>query len=606
MDWADCRSVALGRMAIKLGGRRLALAALGFGLAGWVVPAGAARPADKPLLIPVEPLGFQVIPTRFQSTGATMFTLHFVDEKHLLFTFNKRSLMPRLPDADPLDDDRNIEAVLLELPEGKVLARAQFRTRDRDRYLWPLEHGRFLLRQRSKLTVLDPLRNFERDGAEGAFRQEKFLELTRPIGFLNVSPGGDLLGIETIPPRKPKATGIKADAAALAATVPGAKPPPKPADEGSGRAPVQIHFFRISNERPDNGGRLEVRTAGIVGAPNLISLPTTGEGYLDLKKESASVWDFDFVSHRGTRTELVGFETSCAPRPIWLSRSEFVAFGCRGNEQKQEMSYFTLKGEQPWLSVFSGMHVSPSIVSAPLAGRFALSRTLVASTIFDPENLTSDDLSAQEVSVLSNYDGRVLLKVLATPIQRSAQNFDLSPNGLQFAVLRAGNLEVYRLPALNGREEKALKIAEGLVPEKDDSVVRLGAVPVSTLRAEEKTATQGPGSSEAAAPVAAAPATATPAAAPPAEAPAAASKRAAAAPASDTPAPAAAPAPLSASDAVQSESHRAPAQAEGAPETLGDQPMTGRRRPPSLYTPDHPRGQGDAPASAPMEQDPPK
>ena len=532
-----------------------------------------AKPGDRPLLIPVDPLGFQMIPTRFQSTGATMFTLHFVDEDHLLFTFNKRTLMPRLPDADPNDDDRNVEAVLLNLPDGKVLARNQWRTRDRDRYLWPLEHGRFLLRQRTKLTIIDPLRNFERQGAADAFRQEAFLELSRPIGYVAVSPGGDLLGIETIPPRKPKLTGAKADAAALAATVAGYKPAPQ-AEDSSGHAPVQIHFFRMLTEKTGSRPgeeKLVARTAGTVGAPNLISLPATGDGYLDIKRESAQVWLFDFVSHTGKRLELSPYDTSCAPRPYWVSRSEFVAFGCRGAQGKQELSYFNLKGEQPWLSVLQGSFVSPLIVSSPAGGRFAMSRTLIANTVFDTENLTADDLTGQEISVESNLDGRQLLKVLATPIQRVGQNFDLSPSGTQFAVLHAGNLEVYRLPELNGKETKAVKLAEALAPEKNEAVVRMGAVPVAAIRAEEAAKTTER------------PADSIPTPAPP------------------RPVPAAVPAPLPSAEAVQSESHAAPAKVEGAPTALGDQPQAGPRKPPSLYSSDHPREKGDAPASTPTD-----
>ncbi len=555
----------------------------GLFLLGAVAAIAGNKAGDRPLLIPVEPLGFQMIPTRFQSTGATMFTLHFVDETHLLFTFNKRSLMPRLPDADPNDDDRNVEAVLLNLPDGKVLARTQWRTRDRDRYLWPLEHGRFLLRQRSKLTVLDPLRNFERQGAAEAFRQEAFLELSRPIGYVAVSPGGDLLGIETVPPRKPKLTGAKADAAALAATVAGYKPPPQP-EENSGHAPVQIHFFRMLSEK--NGSRpgeekLVARTAGTVGAPNLISLPATGDGFLDIKRESSGVWLFDFVSHTGKRLELSPYDTSCAPRPYWLSRSEFVAFGCRGAQGKQELSYFNLKGEQPWLSVLQGSFVSPLIVGAPAGGRFAMSRTLISTSIFDTENLNADDLTGQEVSVESNLDGRVLLKVLATPIQRVGQNFDLSPSGTQFAVLHAGNLEVYRLPELNGKEAKALKIAEALAPERNEAVVRMGAVPVAAIRAEEAAKTTERPSDLLASPSAPAPAAGSASAA--------------------TPAAAAAPAPLPATEAVQSESHAAPAKVEGAPDVLGDQPLAGPRKPPSLYSADHPREKGDPAPSAPAD-----
>jgi len=516
-----------------------------------LMPAGATKPDGRVLLIPVGPLGFQSLSGHFVSTAASMFTLHFVDEEHLLFTFTTRKLMPRLPDSDADDDDRNVTAMLLELPSGKVLAQTDWRTRDRDRYLWPLEHGRFLLRVRSKLSVIDPLANL----ASGeAFRQQAFLELKRPIGYLSVSPGGDLVGVETLPPRKPKLIGGAASAAALAATVPGFKREPESQTEG--RSPVQIYFFRLETQNADGSGRLIAKSAGLIGAPNLITLPATGEGYLDLKKESGQTWLFDFVSHAGKRVELSPFDTTCAPHPFFVSRSEFVAFGCRGASDRMELGYFNMKGEEPWLSVLGGTQVSPSIVGAPAAGRFAMSRTLVSGTIFDSENLTADDLTTQEISVMQNHDGRLLLKVSASPIQRVGQNFDLSPEGDKFVVLRGGNIEVYTLPALTGKDRKALEMAQAQIPEKNDAVVRLNSVVVEMKEEakEEAADTKAQAKGVTQAPVPAPPSGG-------AEA-------------------------LPAAEAVQ---QTTPAPAEGA---LGDE-QEGARKPPSLFSPEYPRGKDD-------------
>ena len=135
------------------------------------VQARAARPNEPVVSIPLEPLGFMGFPAQFMLRRATMYTVHFVDASHVLLTYSSKSLMARLPDAGPKDDDRNVAALLLELPSGKVLARTEWRTRDRDQYLWPLRHGRFLLRIRSKLTLLDPLQQMK---TGEAFRQMPF------------------------------------------------------------------------------------------------------------------------------------------------------------------------------------------------------------------------------------------------------------------------------------------------------------------------------------------------------------------------------------------------------------------------------------------------
>jgi hypothetical protein len=433
----------------------------------------------RPLSIPVADLGFGLIPPHFVSPLSTMFTVNFVDDRHLLFTFNERALLKRLPDATDEDDDRSVAAVLLELPTGKVLARTSWRTRDRDRYLWPLGHGRFLLRVRSHLSVIDPLVRLAQGGPDAAFHQEPFLEIKRTIGYIAVSPGGDLLGIETLPPRRGKLLGVSADAKALAAAMEGTSDAaPVEIVEEPKRPPVEIYFFRLQPQGSASH-ELLVQNAGMVGARSMIELPATAEGYVDVKRENPQLWDLDFVSHIGKRQELAAYETSCAPRPFFVSRGEFVALGCHGAPEKPELSYFNLKGEEPWISVLSGPHVSPQIVAAPDAGRFALSRVLVNQSAWDADNITFDDMVSQEIEVIQNASGRSLLKVQATPIERAGQNFDLSPSGLRFAVLRGTNLEVYRLPELSGEDHKAIETAKRLAPEANDAPVRLNSIPVN-------------------------------------------------------------------------------------------------------------------------------
>jgi hypothetical protein len=525
------------------------------------------KPDQRPVVIPLEPLGFTLISPHFVSPLATNFTIHFVDENHLLLTYTARTLLARLPDREADDDDRNVAALLLDLPSGKVLARTEWRTRDRDKFLWPLGHGRFLLRVRSRLSVIDPVGNLAAGGPEKAFFQTPFLELKRPIAYVAISPEKDLLGVETLAPR-PKVRAVDADAAALAAAMAGTSDAGSPANVqivGEPRKPpVQIYFFRLKMENADGTGRMLAESAGLVGSPNLINLPATGDGYLDMKRETGQTWDLDFVSHAGKRMELAAYDTTCAPRPYFISRSEFVAFGCRGSEDRPELSYFNMKGEEPWLSALTGPQVSPIIVPAPAAGRFAVSRTLVNSAAFDLESLTTDDLTAQEITVMQNYDGRPLLKVQASPIQRAGQNFDLSPEGLHFAVVRNGNIEVYPLPALTNADKKALDEARKMEPQPNDAPVKLNSVAVVVASADAD-------GGEAAA----------------------AAKPAAAAAARPVPSGATAlPAAESSQSAAESSGRTAVGQVTNSEGQLGDTEGASRKKP-SLYSSEYPKGDSD-------------
>src|SRR5258708_33386090 len=78
-------------------------------------PVFAAKP-EPPLRIPLENLGFQPLSPQFLLNGSSMLTLHYIDDKHLLLTFVVHRLIPRLPDEPAEDQDRVVDALLLELP----------------------------------------------------------------------------------------------------------------------------------------------------------------------------------------------------------------------------------------------------------------------------------------------------------------------------------------------------------------------------------------------------------------------------------------------------------------------------------------------------------
>ena len=462
------------------------------------MPAGAGKPPVPVLSVPMTDLGYQPVSERFLLAGDTMFTLHFVDDTHLLVTFSTKGLLARMPDADADDQPRNVEAVLLELPTGKVLARTTWHLRDHGQYLIPIAHGRFLLRVREKLVILAPLMHL---GSGKPFEEEPFLDFKRKIGYISVSPGGDLLAIETTraPRHKPVVPrtmpGDASAASALGGTASPIPSTPEPEMDASAEEPsyVEIHLIRmVKDTRPGYEDLLVAANAGLVRARALVDIPATSEGFLDISKESPTTWLFDFQGHAGKRIELAPFDTSCMPRAKFVSRSEFVAFGCRGSDEQQQMAAFNFKAEELWINAGSGRYLFPSVVSAPDAGRFALSRTPVTGTYVDPNALAPDQIGAQEVTVFQTHDGRSLLKLQTSPVQRAAQNFDLSPDGMSAAVIHNATVEVYRLPALTGKDRQEIASAAAQVPAVTTARVELR----SKVPAAASTATVQSGQAE--------------------------------------------------------------------------------------------------------------
>jgi hypothetical protein len=420
-----------------------------------------AKGPEPQLRIPLEPLGFQPLSPQFLLAGSSLFTVHYVDDSHLLLTFTVRRLLTRLP-GDPEDDqDRNVDALLLELPSGHVIARTSWRFHDHGQYLWSLGHGRFLLRVRNTLTTFAPLVNLP---TGQPFRERPFLSTHRRIGAVLLSPDGNLLIVETVAnsPRAPRPkTPIFGPAA----------PPPDESDPGR----VQINFYRLfaPNEASDE---VQFRVAGIARSRTTGGVASTAAGYIAIVDQGRQHWAFDFESYAGKKNELSPFDSTCRPSPVFVSRSEFIAFGCRSGSTRQILGGFNMRGEEMWEQNLFGEYLAPSLAFAPSSGRFALSRILVhTSGVLPDQSLIPEELSGQNVVVYQISSGKQLLHVECSPVERAGQNFALSPSGLSLAVIHAEAIEIYSLPPLSSKEQTDIELAEASAPEENDAPIRFAA-----------------------------------------------------------------------------------------------------------------------------------
>ncbi len=435
-----------------------------------------ARGPEVPLRIPLENFGFQPLSAQFLLNGSSMLTLQYVDDKHLLLTFVTHRLIPRLPDEPEDDHDRIVDAILLEIPSGHILARTSWHLHDHAQYLWNLGHGHFLLRVRDTLTTFAPLANLT---TSEPFAQHPFLSPDgRRFAALLLSPDADLLIVETVrhtPPEPRRKTPLF-----------GPTPPPDPKLEE--RNPVQINFYRLHSA--DDGGPVSVSFAGAVQSRNAGDIPATTAGYLTLVDQGHQHWAFDFHSYAGKLNELSPFDSTCSPAPIFVSHSEFVAFGCRTTQTRQLIGGFNMRGEEMWEQGLFGDYTAPTLAYAPAGGRFALSRILLRNSAIADQPISSDEVSAQTVVVYQTDSGKQLLHVDCSPIERAGQNFALSPNGLGLAVVHADAIEIYNLPPLTDKDAAALKLAQASAPPENNLPVHFSAQATSSSDGNSDSAEQ--------------------------------------------------------------------------------------------------------------------
>jgi len=464
----------------------------------------ATRPPDT--RIPLDSLGYAAFSSPVLTSGASILTLNYVDDHHLLVTFSVRRLLKRIPDDPPQDVDRSIDAVVVDLPSGNILARTVWRMHDPAQYLWPLGHGHFLLRIRDRLTTISPLLDLK---SGEPFKEHPLLASPRPIGAILLSPDASLLILESLdhlPPVEPERSpspGTRAYAAAQAAAAAtqaaaanqaaatqtgtpsagqtSAPAQPPAADHPSkSRTPVEIRFFRLRTREAD--GELYAQASGALHARTLVSVPADGAGFISILDEGHQHWAFNYNLYRGKVEELSPFDSTCHPVPILVSRSEFVAFGCRSGTQRQMMGGFNLRGEEMWEQGIPETYLNPAFAFAPQAGRFAFGRVTTTAVVGDPSFITASQYSSQLVTVFQTDSGKPVARLECTPILPAGQNFDLSPDGADLAIIRDSAIEIHHLPPLSPKDRASIAKAAALAPEPSDGPILLSA-PLSNAQA---------------------------------------------------------------------------------------------------------------------------
>ncbi|QNI36513.1 hypothetical protein [Edaphobacter albus] len=399
---------------------------------------GWAKGPEPARSIALEPLGFQTPLTQFMLAGSSMLTIDFVDNNHVLLTYSAKRLLKRLPECPQGDQDREVDAVMLELPAGKVMARASWRTHDHGQYLWNLGQGRFMLRIRDTLSTFAPMANLPKGDA---FLQTPFIRTDRRIGAILLSPETDLMILETMDPPRPEGEEPKLQ-----------------------EKPVQINFIRLLSSR---SGEVEPKPGGAIRVAVPGRIPANAAGFVAILDQGQQHWAFNFQTYGGKVKELAAFDSTCRPVPILVSRSEFIAFGCHLSHTPQVVGAFNMRGEEMWEQNLTESYVSPMFAYAPESGRFALSRVLTRSSLVDSDMVTPELFEGQSITVYQTDSGRQLLRVDANPIARAGQNFSLSPDGMKLAVIRENAIEIFQLPALTPKERQAVQTAAASAPQID-------------------------------------------------------------------------------------------------------------------------------------------
>ncbi len=402
---------------------------MSFALLGCLTAMAWGAKHDKPvgppptLRIPSEPLGYHPLSSFYVMGRTSSSSLDFVDNDHVLFTFRVPGLLKRLPECQPDDEDQLIRALVLHLPDGKIVQSAEWRMHDRGRYLWPLGDGRFLVRQQDGLLTTD-----------ASLELTPFLKSSTPLRLVKLSPDAHLLLVET---DLEKHTPEEHESLAAEAKEQGLPAP---------REDVQLVFFRIADRSVVTRAR----------SLNVGDIPLISDGYIESLAAHGDHWMIRYVPFDGQPSVMADVESSCKPNESSLNaRTAFVSI-CPQRGSDHEVDAVSLDGKKLWNYRWDDHYIWPTLAASENGQRVAFSTLRVGRPVSPVDPIDETDLREQRVEVMDVLTGRLELTEFASPILSGGQNYALSPDGSRFAVLRENAIEVYDLPpaaALAGSAE---------------------------------------------------------------------------------------------------------------------------------------------------------
>ena len=368
------------------------------------------------LRIPVESLGYRPPGKLYLLARYSSSSLDFLDSTHLLLTFRRPRLILREQGSGGLD--QSIQAVVLELPTGKVVAQDQWLLHDRGRYLWRLADNKILLRMGSDL--------YESDSR---LQLKPLYRSPTDVEEVELSPDGRLLVVESELERH---TPEEHERLARQAALTGGGPPAED---------VQIRMLRL--DQPKLMLSAHANAAG--------DLPATVDGFFSQEKVGETDWNVRF--HPYEKAEPTGgdivahVDSACDPSEKVLSAQSILILSCPHGHDDRFVSAYSLSSHKLWDGRWQSNFTWPAFRMAQSGTSVAISWIAVNHPVSAAAPINDEDVQNQVLSVLDSQTGSLRLAVLLKPIVSAGGNFALSADGNRLAVLNHGEIEVYDLPA---------------------------------------------------------------------------------------------------------------------------------------------------------------
>jgi hypothetical protein len=178
----------------------------------------------------------------------------------------------------------------------------------------------------------------------------------------------------------------------------------------------------------------------------LVHLPLDGDGYYDALRGQGPNWMITYHSFSGQDSPILEVDSTCNPTLDTLAPGVVLSSGC-AEYGGRRLTVITRDRRRLWETVIAPTRVWPTVVRDADGTRMARATLDVNHPISPTNPLDASDIHGQTVQVFDLATGKVVLTGPASPVLDGGGGFALSPSGRRFAVLNAGALQIYDLPA---------------------------------------------------------------------------------------------------------------------------------------------------------------
>jgi len=374
--------------------------------------------------ISVGPLGFSVPGKNYLLRRESLVSLDFLDENRILFTFRAPGLILREAADRSNDQKQQIQALVLSLPGGKIDSRAAWTVPGRSRYLWMLNDGHFLLH------VPDGL-----DEGDAQLQMNPYLRMPGRLLWIEMDPEQQVMITNSLEPAMQSRN--------VGESGPLVTGPPAATTEG---------------QKPDAQSVLVARTQNLASGKEMLvsrvpwtnqtnDWPMNSEGYLETSQDNPNQWFLTLHSFSGGDRVLTRAVSLCPPEYNFVSDSELLLAAC-DPETGWKLGAMLTSGLSLWETQTATNVMRPLLVTAPNSSRVARETLLLKRSVDRYKRMIGvADLQGQIVKVFNAADGKMVLESPLAPILDGGGNVAISPSGQRVAILNAGAIQVFQLPA---------------------------------------------------------------------------------------------------------------------------------------------------------------